>query len=259
MQGKKKTIALVVALVVCVAVLAGVWFASRKPAAPAPTVGEKHITVEVIYDDVDKSFPLTTSETTLAGALKEATIVTAYTDSDWGMYITGVDERDADSAAQEWWSITKNGEMTETGADGLILAEGDHYELTLTQGYEMFEPEETTASEPAAPVEEPEEETPAGIGITVEIIYDDVDKEIPLTTHETTLAGALVEATLVTEYSDSAFGMYITGVDDRDADSAAQEWWCITKDGEMTETGADGIVLAEGDHYELTLKVGYDF
>lgn len=123
-------------------------------------------------------------------------------------------------------------------------------------------PAEQAPTEPA-PAETPEPapapETPESVTIQVQLVYDDVDKTLEVTTHEETLAGALQAAELITESSDSAFGIYITGIDGRTADSMAQEWWCITKDGEMTETGADGVMIAEGDHYELTLKVGYDF
>ena len=38
----------------------------------------------------------------------------------------------------------------------------------------------------------------------------------------------------------------------------AQEWWKLTKDGEMVNTSADATPIADGDHFELTFMVGYD-
>ena len=38
------------------------------------------------------------------------------------------------------------------------------------------------------------------------------------------------------------------------ADAEKQEWWCITKNGEQLNTGADQTPIADGEHYELTLS-----
>ena len=40
-------------------------------------------------------------------------------------------------------------------------------------------------------------------------------------------------------------------------DDANQEWWCLTKGGEMWNYGADATELSDGDTYELTFTVGY--
>ena len=41
----------------------------------------------------------------------------------------------ADDANQEWWCFTKGGKMLETGVDSTPIADGDTFEITLTQGY----------------------------------------------------------------------------------------------------------------------------
>ena len=90
------------------------------------------------------------------------------------------------------------------------------------------------------------------ITITVQMVYDDVDKEVQLRTNEEYLSGALLGAELI-EGNDSEYGIYITTVDGRVADDEAHEFWGIYKDGEMTPTGADTTVIRDGEHYELIL------
>lgn len=72
------------------------------------------------------------------------------------------------------------------------------------------------------------------------------------------LLNLLVENELV-ETQDSVYGAFIVGMCSIVADSAAGEWWCITKGGEQHMLGAAETPLADGDAYELTLTVGYDF
>ena len=36
-----------------------------------------------------------------------------------------------------------------------------------------------------------------------------------------------------------------------------QEWWCFTKNGETLMTGVDDTMIADGEHYEATLTVGW--
>ena len=45
--------------------------------------------------------------------------------------------------------------------------------------------------------------------------------------------------------------------DGEQADDSKQQWWCLTKGGEMVNTSADLTPIADGDRYELTLKEGY--
>ncbi|MBQ6756743.1 MAG: DUF4430 domain-containing protein [Oscillospiraceae bacterium] len=128
----KKTIIAIVAIVVIVAALLTVYLVTR----PAPAAGGKTITVEIKYDEVDREVKITTGAETLADALREKNLIEG-SESEWGLFITGVDGRTADDAKQEWWSITKDGEMTPTGADTTMIADGEHYELTLMVGYDF--------------------------------------------------------------------------------------------------------------------------
>ena len=58
---------------------------------------------------------------------------------------------------------------------------------------------------------------------------------------------------------DSGATLFVTTVDGYTADSANEEWWCFTKGGEDMMTGVDDTVIADGDKYEITLTVGYDW
>ena len=128
----KKTVIAIVSIVVIVAALLTAYFVTR----PAPVEGGKTVTVEIKYDEVDKEVKITTSAETLADALREKNLIEG-SESEYGLFITGVDGRTADDSKQEWWSITKNGEMTPTGADTTMIADGEHYELTLMVGYDF--------------------------------------------------------------------------------------------------------------------------
>ncbi|MCI6054242.1 DUF4430 domain-containing protein [Dysosmobacter sp.] len=70
------------------------------------------------------------------------------------------------------------------------------------------------------------------------------------------LGEVLVENELV-EGTESAYGLFITTVDGETADDSLQQWWCITRSGEMLSTGADQTPIADGEQYELTLTEGY--
>ena len=56
---------------------------------------------------------------------------------------------------------------------------------------------------------------------------------------------------------ETEFGLWVETVDGETADEAQQQWWCISKDGEMLMTGVDGVMIADGDHYEITFTTGW--
>lgn len=93
--------------------------------------------------------------------------------------------------------------------------------------------------------------------ITVQIVYDNVDKSVVIDTDAEYLRGALDEKQLV-EGDESEYGLFIKKVDGRAVDDAKQEWWCITKGGESVMSGVETTPIADGDVFEITLKVGYN-
>jgi hypothetical protein len=93
--------------------------------------------------------------------------------------------------------------------------------------------------------------------VTIEVVVPNEEtKEFTLNTDAEYLRQALEEKDLI-KGKDSDYGFYITEVNGRVADEAKQEWWCITQDGATVNYGVDQIAIKDGDHYELTLTVGY--
>ena len=86
---------------------------------------------------------------------------------------------------------------------------------------------------------------------------DGSNREFSLKTDEAYLGNALVEGKVV-EDNQGAYGLYILTADGETANEDSQEWWQITKSGEKLNTGADSTPIEDGDHFELTLTVGYD-
>ena len=93
--------------------------------------------------------------------------------------------------------------------------------------------------------------------ITVTVVVSDTDsRSYEITTDADNLRDAM-EAEGKIEGSESDFGLFITAVDGVTADESKQEWWCLTKDGEMWNYGIDSTKIENGDLFELTLTTGY--
>ncbi len=131
MSKNKKISIAVIALVAVVAILAGVWYAF----APKGTAGDKAITVQVVYaDESSKEFAIQTDAEFLREALETQKLV-AGSESEYGLFVVTVDGITADESKQEWWCFTKGGETVMTSVDSTPIADGDHFEITLTTGY----------------------------------------------------------------------------------------------------------------------------
>ena len=132
MSKKTRNILLAVALLVVLAVGALLIYNANKPAAQ---LGDKNITVTVVHGDASsKSFAINTSAETLRAACEEQKLI-AGDESEYGLYVKTVDGETADDGAQEWWCLTKNGEMSMTGVDDTMIADGEQYEFTFTIGW----------------------------------------------------------------------------------------------------------------------------
>ena len=95
--------------------------------------------------------------------------------------------------------------------------------------------------------------------LTIEVIHSDgTTNTFPIETDAEYLADALVESEIV-EDNQSTYGLYILTADGETANEGNQEWWCITKGGESLNTGASETPISDGEVYELTFTVGYDF
>ena len=132
MNKRTRTIFLAAALLLVLVVGALlVWQLSR----PAAQEGAKKLVVTVVHGDgSSKDFPLATDAENLRGALEERQLI-AGDESEYGLFVKTVDGETADDAVQQWWCFTKDGEMLMTGVDDTMIADGEHYEITLTTGW----------------------------------------------------------------------------------------------------------------------------
>lgn len=130
MQKKQTKIAGILLVLCCVLALI-VFFQTR----PDTAAGEKHITISVVHSDSSKStFSYDTDAEYLGEVLTEEGLAEG-TEGPYGMFITTVDGETADDSKEQWWCITKDGEMVNTGADQTPIQDQDQFELTLKEGY----------------------------------------------------------------------------------------------------------------------------
>lgn len=136
MTKNKKTIIALIALAVLIAAAVLAWH-FWGPQNGVQT-GAKSITVTVVHGDgSSKEIEFRTDAEYLGDALTEQKLV-EFKEGEFGAYITAVDGEAADDSAQQWWKISKGGEMLMTGADMTPIQDGDAFELTLTVGYDVF-------------------------------------------------------------------------------------------------------------------------
>ena len=127
----RKILWAVVALVVAVAAAAALYFAF----GPKGAAGQKTITVDVVQlDGAETVHTITTEAEFLRGALEQEGLI-AGEESDYGLFVTTVDGVTADDSQEQWWCFTKGGESLATGVDSTPIADGDTFEITLTEGY----------------------------------------------------------------------------------------------------------------------------
>lgn len=127
----KKLIVIAAALVAIVAVLLGVFFATR----PDTQEGAKEFTVTVVHGDgSEKVFPCESTEEYLGKALVAEGIV-ADNQGEYGLYIL---EADGEVASWEedsaYWSIYVGDEPATLGADQIPLTDGGEYSVVYTRG-----------------------------------------------------------------------------------------------------------------------------
>lgn len=127
----KKLIIAVVALVAVIAIMAGVFVATR----PDTVAGGKDITVTVIHKDgTQKVFEYATDAEYLGEVIVSEGLVNGQ-DGPYGLYFDTVDGETADwNVDQSYWSILIGEEYATVGADGIVLTDGGEYSLVYTIG-----------------------------------------------------------------------------------------------------------------------------
>lgn len=88
------------------------------------------------------------------------------------------------------------------------------------------------------------------------VLADGSSKTHQMKTNQEYLGDALDEAGFV-QGQEGDFGLFIQTVDGVTAEDTNQEWWCLTKGGEQVNTSVDQTPIRNGEHYELTLTVGW--
>lgn len=93
--------------------------------------------------------------------------------------------------------------------------------------------------------------------ITVDIIVaDKIIRTYEIKTDAEFLREALESNNLVSG-NESEMGLFVLTVDCITVNESNQEWWCFTKNGEMLNTGIDTTPVYDGDHFEITLTIGW--
>lgn len=131
MKKNTKLILAVVALVVVVAALIGVYMAAR----PQTSQGAKTFTVEVVHSDgSSKTFTYHTDEEYLGAVLEAEGLIKG----EMGPYGLTIFEVDGERAVWEengaYWGIFVNGEYGMNGVDTTPVNDGDAFKLEYTLG-----------------------------------------------------------------------------------------------------------------------------
>ena len=131
MKNKKLVIALV-ALVLVIAVMAGVYLATRKEAVE----GQKNVTVVIVYQDgTEKKLEYATDLEYLSQLLLEKELVTGYASEEFGFTIESVDGIMLDwSVDGAYWALYEGDAYATESAAGIVLTDGGVYKLV----YETF-------------------------------------------------------------------------------------------------------------------------
>ena len=127
----KKLIVAIVALVLVIAVMAGINFATR----PETAAGSKDITVTVVHaDGSEKVFEYSTDEEFLGAVLTAEGLVTGY-EGEYGLVIESVDGEAASwEENQSYWALFVGEEYATTGAGTTPIHDGDTFKLVYTIG-----------------------------------------------------------------------------------------------------------------------------
>ena len=123
----------VAAAVFCILALTlwHVWQASR----PDAVAGEKTVTVTVTHGAGSPAEFTYRTELEYLGELLQQEGLISGSDSEYGLFVDTVDGETVDYARdQSWWRLTCNGEDAGSGANTVVLRDGDAYEWICTTG-----------------------------------------------------------------------------------------------------------------------------
>ena len=129
MKNKKLIIGLV-ALVLVIAVMAGVYMSTR----PETAAGSKTITVTVIHKDgTEKTFEYHTDEEFLGAVITAEGLVTGY-EGEYGLVMESVDGETADwNVDQSYWAVYEGEEYAMQGIELTPIDETAEYRLVYAK------------------------------------------------------------------------------------------------------------------------------
>ena len=127
----KKLVLATIAVAVLMALMAGVWYATR----PETEAGSKAYTVTVVHKDgTEKEFTYHTDEEFLGPVLLAEELVKGE-QSTYGLMINTVDGETADwNVDQGYWALYVGEEYATSGADTTPINDGDSFKLVYTIG-----------------------------------------------------------------------------------------------------------------------------
>ena len=125
----KKTLGIVIALVAVVAILVGVYFATR----PETTDGMKSFTVEIVHaDGTSKKLEMKSDAEYLGEALDEKDLI-EYEEGPYGKFILKADgEQAVFETDGAYWAFFVGEEYAMLGVDQTPIEEGKIYKLVYT-------------------------------------------------------------------------------------------------------------------------------
>ena len=128
----KKLIISVVALALVIALMAGVYLATR----PQAVEGQKNVTIIIVYEDgTEKKLEYATDCEYLSELLLEKELVTGYASQEYGFTIESVDGITLDWATDgAYWALYEGDAYATESAAGITLTDGSLYKLV----YEKF-------------------------------------------------------------------------------------------------------------------------
>lgn len=131
MRANKKLILACGAFLLLIALLSGVYLASRPQAAP----GEKTVTVEVVHQDgTARTFTYRTDEEYLGELLLSEGLVKGE-EGPYGLYIEEADGEAADYGAdRSYWALYEGEEYAAQGVSETALSDGARFSLVYTVG-----------------------------------------------------------------------------------------------------------------------------
>lgn len=127
----KKIIIAAIALVAVIALMVGIYFATR----PETSDGTKTFTVTVVHKDgTEKEFTYTTDEEYLGPVLLDEGLITG-SEGPYGLMIEAVDGEAASwDENQSYWAFYVGEEYAVTGIDLTPVNDGDTFKLVYTIG-----------------------------------------------------------------------------------------------------------------------------